>query len=189
MSPVTHFLLGWMVANADADNQRRERVIITLAGVAPDVDGLGVIADVLTRHSQHPLNWFAQYHHLFGHNLSFGLVLSALAFFVAQRKWQTALLVFFSFHLHLLGDLVGSRSPDGYQWPMVYLWPFSNAVQLLWNGQWALNGWQNFVITGVALLAVFALAVKRGYSPLEMISASANRKFIETLRRRFQSSK
>ncbi len=29
------------------------------------------------------------------------------------------LLVLFSFHLHLLGDLVGARGPDGDQWPIL----------------------------------------------------------------------
>jgi inner membrane protein len=185
MSPVTHFLFGWLTANASTTNNRRERAIITLAGVAPDIDGLGLIADVLTRNSAHPLNWFSQYHHLLGHNLSFCLILVALAMLVAKRKLQTAALVFLSFHLHLLCDLVGSRSPDGYQWPIAYLFPFSNALQLTWSGQWELNAWQNFVITGIALIAVFTLAVKRGFSPLEMISESANRSFVNTLRRRF----
>ena len=188
MSPVTHFLFGWIAANASTTNNRRERAIITLAGVAPDIDGLGIIADILTRNSAHPLDWFSQYHHLLGHNLAFGFLLVALAWFVAKRKLQTAVLVFLSFHLHLLCDLIGSRSPDGYQWPIAYLFPFSNAWQLTWSGQWELNAWQNFVITGFALFMVFTLAVKRGFSPLEMISESANRSFVETLRRRFSRS-
>lgn len=188
MSPVTHFLLGWVAANASSATSRKERALITLAGVAPDVDGLGIIADLLTRNSEHPLDWFSQYHHVLGHNLGFGLLLTAFAVFMAERKLQTAALVFCSFHLHLLCDLVGSRSPDGYQWPMAYLLPFSNALQLSWSGQWELNAWQNFVTTGVALVCVFALAIKRGVSPLEMISESANRSFVDTLRRRFHRS-
>jgi inner membrane protein len=183
MSPVTHFLFGWLVANA-ADH-RKERLIITLAGVAPDVDGLGVIADVLTKDSAHPLNWFSEYHHLLGHNLVFCLLLVALTLLVAKRKLQTAALVFFSFHLHILCDLAGSRSPDGYQWPIAYLWPFSDGLQLSWSGQWELNAWQNFIITGVALAVVFTLAVKRGFSPLEMIFETANRSLVDTLRKRF----
>lgn len=185
MSPVTHFLFGWLAANASPAGQRKERAIITLAGVAPDVDGLGIIADVLTRNSAHPLNWFSEYHHLLGHNLGFSLLLVTLTLLAAKRKLQTAALVFFSFHLHILCDLAGSRGPDGYQWPIVYLWPFSEALQLSWSGQWELNAWQNFVITGAALLVVFILAVKRGFSPLEMVSESANRSFVDTLRRRF----
>jgi inner membrane protein len=188
MSPVTHFLLGWIAANASDSNNRKERAIITLAGVAPDIDGLGIVADVLTSNSEHPLHWFSTYHHLLGHNLSFCLLITAFAFLIAKRKFQTATLTLLNFHLHLLCDLAGSRSPDGYQWPMVYLFPFSNSWQLTWSGQWELNAWQNFVVTGGALVITFALAIKRGYSPLEMISDSADKAFVDTLRRRFHRS-
>ena len=40
MSPVTHFLTGWVLANA-ADMNRRDRAVVTLAVVLPDADGLG----------------------------------------------------------------------------------------------------------------------------------------------------
>jgi hypothetical protein len=43
MSPVTHFLLSWTLAERSADT-RRERAWITFAGVAPDLDGLGWVA-------------------------------------------------------------------------------------------------------------------------------------------------
>ena len=62
MSPVTHFLFGWMVANSTEFN-RRERAMVAIAGVIPDADGLGVIPEVLTRGSAHPLPWFTLYHH------------------------------------------------------------------------------------------------------------------------------
>ncbi len=47
--------------------------------------------------------------------------------------------------------------------------------------------WQNLVITAAALLIVFILAWRRGFSPLEMVSAPADRALVETLRRRFAS--
>ena len=86
----------------------------------------------------------------------------------------TAFLVFISFHLHLLCDLIGARGPDGDQWPIPYLKPFSNTLQLTWHGQWALNAWQNFVITGLLLLATFWIAWRHGSSPLELVSEPAN---------------
>ena len=95
---------------------------------------------------------------------------------------MTAGLAFLAFHLHLLFDLFGSRSPDGYQWPIHYLWPFSDFWQFTWSGQWELNAWPNFVITGAALVITFLLAWKRGYSPLEIVSERADRAFVETLR-------
>jgi len=50
---------------------------VTLAGVAPDLDGLGAIPEILTRHWAHPLDWFSEYHHVLGHNLGFGRDLSS----------------------------------------------------------------------------------------------------------------
>lgn len=184
MSPITHFLIGWVVANTGGLN-RRERAVVAVAGVIPDVDGLGLVAEVLTRNSQHPLTWWSDYHHILGHNLGFSLLVMASGFLLAQQRWKTAALVLVSFHLHLLGDLVGARGPDGEQWPIPYLLPFSNAWQLTWGGQWVLNAWQNMLITGVALAVTLYLAWKRGFSPLEMFSAKADKTVVETLRRRF----
>ena len=110
----------------------------------------------------------------------------AAAFLLARkRKAITVLLAGVSFHLHLLGDLVGSRGPDGHQWPMPYLLPFSHVWQWIWQGQWVLNSWQNLLITVSVVGISFYLAWKTGCSPLEMVSTKANRKFIATLRNRF----
>lgn len=62
MSPVTHFLTGWVLAEL-TPLTRGERALVTLSCVAPDIDGLGVVADYLTRNSPHHLQWFDAYHH------------------------------------------------------------------------------------------------------------------------------
>jgi len=183
MSPVTHFLFGWMVANS-TPLSRRDRGLVAVAGVIPDADGLGVIPEILTRGSAHPLPWFTLYHHTL-HNLTFAVLVALLAAAIAQRRWKTAALVFLSFHLHLLCDLAGARGPDGYQWPIPYLLPWSRAWELSWPGQWALNAWPNFVITGALLVATFYLAWRRGFSPLEIISLKLDHAFVATLRARF----
>ena len=90
-----------------------------------------------------------------------------------------------AFHSHILGDVIGARGPDGYQWPIPYLLPFSRTPELVWSGQWALNAWQNFVITAIALSLTFYIAWSRGHSPLEIFSSRADRAFVETLRTRF----
>jgi hypothetical protein len=69
------------------------------------------------------------------------------------RRWLTAFLVLVVFHLHLLGDIVGSRGPDGYQWPIPYLYPFSDRWKLIWAGQWELNAWPNILITLLLMVA------------------------------------
>jgi membrane-bound metal-dependent hydrolase YbcI (DUF457 family) len=186
MSPVTHFLTGWVFANC-ARLGRRDRALVTLASVVPDIDGLGIIPELLTRNSNHPLLWFSLYHHSL-HNLSFALVIAALMFLLGQQKWKTGLLAFVSFHLHLLEDLAGSRGPDGYQWPIPYLKPFSSALELSWPGQWGLNSWPNVAITVALLLATLWLAWRRGFSPLEMVSQKADAALVDALRQRFPKS-
>ena len=185
MSPITHFLMGWAVANSAPSLGKRDRALVTWASVVPDLDGLGIIADRLTRNSSHPLNWWGDYHHTLGHNLGFVIVVAAIAAIFATQRVKTTLLVLLSFHLHLLADLVGARGPDGDQWPIPYLLPFSKQLQLTWSGQWALNGWPNFVITGVLIGMMFIFARQRGFSPLEMVSSKADDIFVRALRTRF----
>jgi len=184
MNPVTHFLTGWALANCAPSLERKERAMVALACVIPDVDGLGAIAYLLTRNSAQPTEWFSRFHHQL-HSLPFAMLVTAVCFALARRKWLTSGLVLLSFHLHLFEDVLGARGPDGYQWPIPYLSPFSQSTQIMWSGQWALNAWPNFAITIVLLVLMFFLAWKRGFSPLEIISTRADRKFVETLRARF----
>jgi inner membrane protein len=240
MSPVTHFFAGWLLASVSPMGRpimltRRERALVVAAAVAPDIDGIGIIPELLTRNTSHPLLWFSQYHHSL-HTLAFALVCTLAAYIVAgplarigplatagpvsdftfdpsiqgrrsrlfsnftfgpairgpqplgrplSHPGLTAFLVFISFHLHLLCDLIGARGPDGDQWPIPYLKPFSNSIQLAWHGQWALNGWQNFVITGLLLLATFWIARKYGNSPVELVSEKWNVKVIKAVKNRF----
>jgi membrane-bound metal-dependent hydrolase YbcI (DUF457 family) len=107
MSPITHFLTGWMAANL-AKLDRKDRAIVTLACVVPDIDGLGIIPELLTRNSSHPLLWFTLYHHSL-HTLAFALVVAVVSFVLARQRWRTAWLALLSFHLHLLEDMAGSR--------------------------------------------------------------------------------
>ncbi len=182
MSPITHLLISWVVADSSG-LEKRDRAIVTVAGLVPDVDGLGIVAEALTKESELPLTWWTDYHHVLGHNLAFGLVVAVVSFALATKRWKTAALAFLTFHLHLLGDLVGARGPEGYQWPIPYFYPFSK-LEWTWDGQWALNAWQNFVITGIVLMITFYWAWQKGHSPVEMISATADKAFVETLRRR-----
>jgi hypothetical protein len=216
MSPVTHFFAGWLLASVSPTGRpttltRREKTLVVAAAVAPDIDGLGIVPELLTRNTSHPLLWFSEYHHTL-HTLAFAMVCTLAAYLIAGpmaagslsdftfgpaiRKPQpsvrrstshpelTAFLVFISFHLHLLCDVIGARGPDGDQWPIPYLKPFSNTLQLTWHGQWALNAWQNFLITGFLLLATFWIAWKYGSSPVELVSERGNSATVATLRAR-----
>ena len=185
MSPITHFLMGWAVANSSPTLPKRDLALVTWASVVPDVDGLGLVADLLTRHTAHPLSWWGDYHHVVGHNLGFAVGVGVLAALLAKDKRKTTLLVLLSFHLHLVADLMGARGPDGDQWPIPYLLPFSNRWQWTWSGQWALNAWPNFVLTALLMTLALWLAWKRGYSPLELFSAKADGALVRAFRNRF----
>ena len=213
MSPVTHFFAGWVLACASPIAlTRRERALVVSAAVAPDVDGLGAIPELLTRGSSHPVLWFSEYHHAL-HTLAFAILCTLGAFLgagpLAKRRKRsgesgssaakqnsplqcakpghpgiTAFLVFVSFHLHLLCDLAGARGPDGYQWPIPYLRPFSNVLQFTWHGQWALNAWQNFALTGFLLLATLACVSKVGATPLQLVSRRWDAEVVKAVQKR-----
>jgi hypothetical protein len=116
-------------------------------------------------------------------------VIAALAFAAAKQRWKTSVLALFSFHIHLFEDVLGSRGPDGYQWPIPYLAPFSSSMHLSWHGEWGLNAWPNVAITAALLLVTFWLAWRRGFSPLEIVSAKADTSLVTALRLRFPSDR
>jgi inner membrane protein len=181
MNPLTHFFVSWIVGNADPESRRRDRIVVTLAGLAPDLDGLGVVPQVLTQNSSHPVYWYSDYHHVLAHNIGFALATTAVSFAFA-RRWKTAALALLSFHVHLLCDLAGSRGPDGYGWPIPYLLPFSNRWQLAWSGQWQLASWQNVVVTLAAMSASIVIAWRRGHSPVEVFSARGDAAYVFAIR-------
>jgi membrane-bound metal-dependent hydrolase YbcI (DUF457 family) len=185
MNPITHGLVGWCLAESIRGIDRRERSIIVFAGIAPDLDGFGLPMELATRESERPLLWWSEYHHVLGHNLAFASILAVLsAAFARSRKVAVATAAFIAAHLHLAGDLVGSRGPDGYDWPIPYWYPFSERG-FSWEGQWALNAWPNLAITIVLLTATLVLAWQRGYSPVGLLSRRTDGVFVGALHRRF----
>ena len=184
MNPATHFLAGWLIANID-HLERRDRALVTLAAVIPDADGLGIISDVASKDQGSGLLLYGQYHHVLAHNVFFGLLLTAAVYALSKKRGLTTLLVLLSFHIHLLGDLLSGRGPDGTIWTISYLFPVLTDVQLSWSGQWELNAWPNVVITAATLLLTLYLAWLRGFSPVNIFSVKADRAVVAALRNRF----
>jgi hypothetical protein len=182
MNPVTHLLLSWTIAEPILE-ARRDRALVSLAGLAPDLDGAGILVD-LARGVHPSEGFYAAFHHVLAHNLTAGVVVALAAFALARRRAACAALALVAFHLHLLGDLVGSAGPGGFVWTLSYLYPFSERA-LAWDGQWELNAWPNLVITALLLVAAGAAAVRRGRSPLELVSLRADAALVAALRRRF----
>ena len=188
MHPITHLLTSWTVASIPRV-ESRDRAIITLAGISPDIDGVGIVVELFTRHTDQPLLWWTKYHHVIGHNLTFGLIVFLVAATIARKRLLTASLAVFTFHLHLFCDLIGSRGPEGYQWPIPYLYPYLNDLELAWSGQWALNAWPNIVFTIILMTFTVYLAWKRGFSPLEIVSKRVDGAVVQTFRKRFGTPK
>lgn len=184
MHPVTHGLAGWCLAN-HAPIDGRDRLLVTLGCVLPDLDGLGLVVGVVVADGESALDLFSRYHHALTHNLATCLIMTALCMLLARRKALTGLLFAMSFHLHLVMDVLGSRGPDGHQWPIPYLSPFDESWFWTWSGQWELASWQNLCLTAGLLLLTGVLARRRGFSFLESIWPRGDRELVRTLRQRF----
>ena len=180
MHTITHAIISYDIA-AVLFNDRRERGAVTLAGILPDIDGIGAPIEIIFREK---LPVYSLVHHTFGHTIFAALLVSLGVFFWCRRRLRPALLALIVIHLHLLCDFVGAGGPDGSNWGIPYLWPLSRHV-IEWAGQWKLNAWPNIALTLLALAWLFHFAWRRGYSLLEFISRRADRAFVEALRSRF----
>jgi inner membrane protein len=88
MNPATHFLTGWLIANAD-HLERRDSALVTLAGVIPDADGLGILTGIASQDQVAGLYLYSQYHHVLAHNVFFGLLLAATSYTLSKKKGLT----------------------------------------------------------------------------------------------------
>lgn len=185
MHVVTHLLIGWTVAEHTTKSPR-DRALIAWASVVPDLDGLGLIVDAVVHQFGGAVQWYDRFHHLLLHGLPGAVLCTALFVCFASERLRAACLIFLSYHLHLLGDFLGSRGgTESAIWPIHYLSPFSDALTVAWSGQWPLTSWQNTTLTVVLMAYVLMLAVRRGYSPVGLFSARADAVFVGALRRRF----
>jgi hypothetical protein len=66
-----------------------------------------------------------------------------------------------------------------------YLFPFSARWTWIWTGQWKLNAWPNVAITVALLCLSVVMAVRRGFSPVDVFSRSADKFVVAALRNRF----
>ncbi|HEX5042404.1 MAG TPA: metal-dependent hydrolase [Candidatus Polarisedimenticolaceae bacterium] len=190
MHPITHFLASWTVGDATLEDAR-DRSLATLCGVAPDLDGLGLLADGANALLRRPGTWyFGEYHHVLLHGLPAALLLPTAFALFARDRLRTFLVAVLVVHLHYVSDLIGSRGPAPDDlWPIAYLAPFSDRWTLQWPGQWPLNAWPNVLLTAGLIGYSLYRAVQSGYSPVGVISTRADRVFVETVRNRWRASR
>jgi membrane-bound metal-dependent hydrolase YbcI (DUF457 family) len=187
MQGPAHVGLSWLLGETARLEQRQDRRIVGLAGIAPDID-------VLT----YPLAYiafggdldsaftvYAAVHHRYTHGVLF-VVLAAL---VAWR-WSTptcrikvAVLTVCSVLLHIAGDIVAS----GNAWPVYPLAPFSDDA---WIVAWSINAsdWRNIVISIAAIAMTLIYARTKGYSPVECFSYRADTWLASVMRGERRSS-
>jgi inner membrane protein len=184
VSPETHLLASWIIAAKTTDNARDCR-LVTLAGLLPDADGLGLIADLAGPWlGCKQTDLYARYHHYLLHGAVGGILIAALLACFAHRRWRVALLALLVFHLHLLCDLVGSRGPSPEDlWPVFYLGPFDKDPMWVWKGQWRLDSWINRYLTVALFLWALWLPVRLGYSVVGVFNRRADQVFVGVLRK------
>lgn len=185
MAPGTHALIGWWTANV-LPLTRRDRLLIFLGGVLPDLDGLGLL---------YSLDAYVTYHHVLFHNLFAGLAWTVAVGLVAANRIPCMTLAFLNWHLHLACDYFGSRGPSGSApWVLPYLYPLVGSYQgteligprWYWNPwQWPLNAWPNFLITGCGLVGWVYIAVRLDRTWFEFISLRLDKDVCRTLRKWF----
>lgn len=186
MNVVTHLLMGWAVAEHTVKT-KRDKALVAWAGVMPDLDGLGLPIDWVCRALGYHTAFYEEFHRLALHGLPGAILCTVLLGFLAQDRSRAMPWVFVSYHLHLIGDVLGSRGGNPNDiWPIHYLAPVSDAITIAWSGQWPLTGWQNTTLTVVLMTYAIVLAASRGYSPVGLFSTRADEKFVAALRARWQ---
>ena len=165
----THVLSGWVAASLIPRLSPRERALAMVAATAPDLDGLAIVAG---------RDAFETYHHVVGHNLFFGLVVTAVIALLSEHRRTMAWLSFGLFHLHLVMDSFGS----GRDWGISYLWP---VVQGEWMNPWRWDfvSWQNMVAAYGLVLVTIVIAIRQGRTPLETVAPSLDRQLVVLARR------
>ncbi len=173
MNLIVHTELSWLAAQALP--RRRDRAIVTLAGVAPDLDALTLLGGT---------DFYGTYHHVISHGYVAALIVALCAAAAARERVKVALLALATFHLHLLCDLAGS----GPGWPLLYFWPTSRH-EWFWSGQWDLASWQNGVIALVASFACLGMAFPLRRTVVELFSLKGDAALVRALWTRFRPSR
>lgn len=186
MTPGTHALIGWWTANV-IPLSRRDRWLIVLGSVLPDLDGLGLLFSQKA---------YLTYHHILCHNLFACLVWVVVVGLLAKERLACVILAFLNWHLHMACDYFGSRGPAGSPpWVLPYLYPlvggWSDAQftgpAWYWNQwQWELNAWPNLVVTSLGVIVYLYVALRLNRTWFEFFWPSVDPDLCELLRTRLR---
>ena len=175
MSPITHGMIGWIISQPL--EKRRDRLFVTVASLLPDFDGAGAIINI---------DYYARYHHIFGHNVFFGLLLFFITLKYGIDKKNTAILVFVSFNSHIIGDLFGS----GAGWGIPFFWPVNDVMfEFSYPFQWELDSWQNLLITCICIVTIIIFGLFKNRTIVEIFSIKADEKVVRIFHQWFGGGK
>jgi len=170
-----HLVISWFSAEAAGFERARDRRIVALSGVAPDIDAVAYPAGYL---------WFGfdldrayaevwePFHHHYTHGIGFAVLTGGVAWYFARagpennrRPLVVAVLAFFISLMHVFCDVVGA----GPGWPVYPLWPISDAA---WSVPWSWNvsDWPNSAMTFAGLTVTLIYARIASRSPIESLS-------------------
>ena len=169
------YLLPWRIPLA-----RRDRIVATLAGLAPDADAPILLA--MGRDA------FVDLHHDFTHHLAGAALAAAAGWWFGRRRAATAALAAAAWCGHLLLDMAGAgdrRPGEPFAYPLPLLWPFSDRPFDPFPFAWPLASWQNGVVMAAAILLMARLAVVEGRTVLEVFSLRLDAAVVRALRARF----
>lgn len=173
MHPSSHLIVSWLVGQHLPE--RRDRLLVAYAGIAPDLDGLSLLAGV---------DAYGQWHHVLTHGVMGATLVAVCTARLAKDRLRVCLFALLAFHLHLLCDFFGS----GHGWGISYWYPFSTHEYLA-PIQWDLNAWPNVVATALALALSGWLAIRQGRSVAETVLPGRwDAVIVETLQNRFGSA-
>lgn len=163
-----HATIGWILAQP-VKGDRRFRASVTLAGLLPDLD----VATYLLGSAA-----FSRYHHVWTHNLFFGLLVSGVAVWICRgRRWQTFLFTQLAFYAHYFGDYFLTRMP------LEAFCPFSDA-KFSYAGALALGHPINHALVWASLLAIALIAWRLKRTPLEILSPELDKRLVNLFFRR-----
>jgi len=199
MQAPSHLIISWFVAEACGIKSSRDRRIVALSGLAPDIDSLTYVSAIVYFRFDKDLAFehvWEVVHHRYTHGLGFVVLTGIIAFMVASRfsvfgprresgvvagltgrAGKVALLALLVSAIPVFCDVVGG----GPTWPVFPAWPISDLAWAV-DWSWTLGEWPNSVILFASLAGMMLYARVSGYSPMESINYSFDKWFVRVIK-------
>ncbi len=198
MQAPSHLIISWFVAEACGIKSPRDRRIVALSGLAPDIDSLAYVGAIVYFRFDKDLAFehvWEVIHHRYTHGLGFVVLTGIVAFLATtrfsvfgprrrsdvvagptNRAGKVAFLCMLVSAIHVFCDVVAG----GPTWPVFPAWPLSDfAWAVDWS--WTLGEWPNSVILFACLAGTMLYARVAGYSPMESINYGFDRWFVRII--------